>query len=100
VTEEAFEQVVRAMIAAPQFPGWRVSLLKSDRGTQYGKYGVLFEIESVEARDGIITEAGLTEESRRFDAEVTSLVRAWERLRLLVVEPHTWSDYQVIISSD
>jgi hypothetical protein len=31
--------------------GWKLSLLQGDRGERAGKYAVLFEIESVEARN-------------------------------------------------
>jgi len=52
VKEEDFENFFRKeMATGPIFPGWSTSLLKGDRGVREGKYLVLFEIESAEARD-------------------------------------------------
>ena len=52
VNEEDFENFfLKEMATGPIFPGWRIHLLKGDRGVREGKYGVLFEIESAEARD-------------------------------------------------
>ena len=34
-----------------ELPGWKTRLLKGDRGERAGKYLVLLEIESLEARD-------------------------------------------------
>lgn len=42
-----FNEVVKA----PLYPGWKAQLLKGDRGERKGKYVMLIEIESVEARD-------------------------------------------------
>ena len=36
---------------SPELPGWKVHLLKGDRGARAGKSLVLLEIESPEARD-------------------------------------------------
>ena len=52
VQEEDFEDFfAKEMATGPIFPGWRIRLLKGDRGVREGKYLVLFEIESAEARD-------------------------------------------------
>ena len=52
INEEDFENFfIKEMSAAPLYPGWRLRLLKGDRGAREGKYVVLIEIESVEARD-------------------------------------------------
>jgi hypothetical protein len=47
-----------------ELPGWRIHLLKGDRGVRTGKYLVLFEIESPEARDRYFPRPG--EESEQF----------------------------------
>ena len=52
VKEEDFENFfLKEMATGPIFPGWGMRLLKGDRGAREGKYLVLFEIESAEARD-------------------------------------------------
>jgi hypothetical protein len=52
VNEEEFENFfLQEMAPASIFPGWSIHLLKGDRGMREGKYLVLFEIESTEARD-------------------------------------------------
>lgn len=52
VNEEDFENFIRNEVAkAPIYPGWRARLLKGDRGARQGKYLMLMDIESVEARD-------------------------------------------------
>ena len=52
VQPEEFEQFWGAeMAAAPIYPGWKLSLLKGDRGERAGQYAVLFEIEDVATRD-------------------------------------------------
>ena len=52
VKEEDFENfVLNELSAAPNYPGWSWRLLKGDRGARTGKYLLLVDIESVEARD-------------------------------------------------
>ncbi|MDZ4718007.1 MAG: hypothetical protein SH847_06010 [Roseiflexaceae bacterium] len=96
VTESEFEQAMKILLDLPIYPGWRVSLIKSDRGTRSGKYGLLFEIESVEARARIVTDDGETEESKQFDASHPETALAYANVLSLVVDPYPWSDYQVL----
>ena len=54
VKPEEFEQALREEIAkAPDLPGWKASLGKSDRGGQVGSYLFMWEIESVERRNEV-----------------------------------------------
>jgi hypothetical protein len=47
--------------------GWKVRLLKGDRGQRKGKYAVMFEIASREARDRMSPAPGeASEENRRW----------------------------------
>ena len=51
VTGEDFERFVESNIEQwPALPGWRLALLKGDRGDQVGQYVSLVEIDSIEAR--------------------------------------------------
>jgi len=48
-----FETFFKAEAAKLPFPeGWKWHLLKGERGERVGRYMVLFEIDSVETRDG------------------------------------------------
>jgi hypothetical protein len=95
VSAAEFEAAMDRMMKVPLYPGWKVCLLKSDRGARAGKYGVLFEIESAEARDSVVSDAGFTKESEAFDAAHPELVAAWQHVQSLVTQS-TWTDYLVI----
>jgi hypothetical protein len=99
VTEEAFEQAVRAYSAQTFPPGWRSALIKSDRGTGKGKYGLLLEIESVAARDRFLPDDGPTEEFNQFLALHPEWMPAWDHIQSLVVQPYHWNDFQVLSDS-
>ena len=65
VNEEDFEKfVLNEMSAATPYPGWGMRLLKGDKGARKGKYLLLFDIESVEARDRLDENS---EEAQAFD---------------------------------
>ncbi len=58
VTQEAFEQfVTEELYQLPMPPGWTFHLLKGDKGDRAGKYLLMIEIESVEARDRLTAGA-------------------------------------------
>ena len=95
VTAEAFEEAARTMAATPTYPGFRGSLVKSDRGTGVGRYGLLIEIESVEARNRFMGDNGPTKEGTQFDADHPAFIAAWGQLMSLVVQPYPWNDYVV-----
>src|SRR5215211_3637850 len=51
VEPDDYERFFAEEIATVVLPGWKTHLLKGDRGERAGKYLVLLEIESLEARD-------------------------------------------------
>jgi hypothetical protein len=62
-------------------PGWKTHLLKGDRGARAGKYLVLFEIESLEARDRYFPRPGEeSEEFTRFFEQHPDAAAALEKL--------------------
>ena len=71
VDEDSFVQFFNCELAqAYAEMGWKLMLLKGDRGQRAGKYGVLFEIESRAARDRISPAHNVeSEEARRWEAE-------------------------------
>ena len=99
VTEAEFEDAVRAFILVDQSEGvddGLASLIKSDRGTRRGQYGLLFEFESVAARDSWVTDDGFTDKFNQFVARHPEWMPAWEHIQSLAVEPIPGSDYQVL----
>jgi hypothetical protein len=59
VEPEEYERFfAEEMIPALTLPGWKLHLLKGDRGVRAGKYLVLHEIESLEARDRYFPRPG------------------------------------------
>ena len=71
VNEESFVQFFNQELADANIEiGCKLKLLKGDRGQRVGKYAVLFEIESREARDRFspAPHEG-SEESKRWEAE-------------------------------
>ena len=80
VTGDDFERFVANNIEQwPTIPGWRIALLKGDRGDQVGQYLSLVELDSIEARDRVSPTGGMeeTEEGRQWVAEVGPLQRLW-----------------------
>ena len=71
VKEEDFENFFRNEVAkAPLYPGWSARLLKGDRGARNGKYLMLVDIDSVEARDRFAPgDNQSSEETKQFDEQ-------------------------------
>ena len=96
VNQADLEQAVRAFVAQPLLSGWRSALLKSDRGTRSGGVGLLFEVESIEARNRLNPGDGFSEEFDQFLASHPEWMPAWEHLQSLIVQPNPWNDYLVL----
>jgi hypothetical protein len=81
VDPEEYERFIAEVVAPmPEFPGWKTHLLKGDRGARTGKYLVLFEIESEEARDRYFPGPGeASEELTRFFEERPEAAAAMEK---------------------
>jgi hypothetical protein len=71
VNEEDFENFfLNEVTKAAFYPGWKVRLLKGDRGARKGKYLMLVDIESLEARERFSpTPNEASEEANQFDQE-------------------------------
>ena len=97
MAEAEFEDAVRAFILVDRSEGdTNTSLIKSDRGTRRGQYGLLIEFESVEERDSWFTDDGPTDKANQFFARHPEWAPAWEHIQSLVVQPCPWSDYLVL----
>jgi hypothetical protein len=92
-----FERVAAEVASLPMFDGWRFRLLKGERGVRTGKYLLVFEIVSAEARDRYYPAEGqASEESGRFDEQNPEAADAWERLHALMTDSDVATDYVVI----
>ncbi len=82
VNEADFERfVLEEVLPLPLYPGWKARLLKGDRGERVGKYVLLIEIDSVEARDRYFPAPHQpSEEAQAFDQAQPSAAGAiWDK---------------------
>ena len=87
VTAEAFEKFFQEeyLTKHPSFPDVTPSLLKGDKGERVGKYLLIFEFDSPEARARFFVD-----EAER-PPEVEQTLQLWEQVRTYVTT--TWTDY-------
>ena len=103
VSEESFVRFFNQELAkAYTGIGWKLMLLKGDRGQRLGKYAVLFEIESRQARDRFSPAQNVeSEEAKRWDAEhkqlSDSLHKKWTSFSPTDLGAHLqYTDYLVL----
>jgi hypothetical protein len=101
VEPEEYERFFAEELApTPELPGWKTHLLKGDRGARTGKYLVLFEIESLEARDRYFPAPG--EESEEFTRffeqhpEAAAAMEKWQKYSPFGSENDISTDYIVV----
>ena len=76
--------------------GWEIHLLKGDRGNRTGKYMIMFEIDSVEARARYMPSANEASEEGRKLRESPEVVAALEKWATLATRPGNFTDYVVV----
>ena len=103
VSEESFVQFFNQELAKAYTEiGWKLMLLKGDRGQRLGKYAVLFEIESRQARDRFSPAQNVeSEEAKRWDAEHKQLfedmTNKWNSFSPTDLDTHLeYTDYEVL----
>ena len=69
-------------VTQPELDGWKTRLLKGDRGKRAGKYAILYEIESPDARDRYFPADGQgSEDLNRFEADHPAAAAVWHRVQ-------------------
>jgi len=103
VKEEDFEKfVTEEMYPLPTFEGVKNYLLKGDRGDREGKYLVMSEFESVEARDRMVPSPDQpSEEAQKFQeahaAEFEKVLEKWATFSASIFGENTiYTDYVVV----
>ncbi len=98
VTPEEYEQHFGKELASlPDYQGWKTYLLKGDRGERAGKFLLLFEVESVEARDRYYPRPEEeSEEARRFGEQHPEVTAVLQKYAASMSKPHSWTDYIVV----
>ena len=76
----AFEQLVAEAADLEGFAGWTPYLLKGERGARKGKYMLLFEIESLAARDRYAPDSGPSAEAQEFNRRAADIWARWQQL--------------------
>jgi hypothetical protein len=98
VDSAEFERFYAEELASvPMMPGWHVRLLKADRGARAGKYAVLIEMESEEARNRYFPVDGeASDELGRFLKEHPDFDAAWQKADSFEVGAEVTTDYLVV----
>ncbi|MET0828481.1 MAG: hypothetical protein ABWY26_03085 [Microbacterium sp.] len=100
VTGEDFERFFTSTAEQmPLLPGWRIALVKGERGDQVGQYLALVEVDSIEARNRVSPAGGMddTEEGREWLAVAGPILQQW--LEYVVHLPGLdapYTDYQEV----
>jgi len=98
VTAEEFERFyTEATAQLPPRQGWNFHLAKADRGARAGKYVLIIEIESVEARNRYAPESGAaSEEAQRELADNAGVAEQWGKLATVPGSDAVFTDYVVV----
>ena len=99
VNEEDFEKfVLNEMSAATPYPGWSLRLLKGDKGARKGKYLLVFDIESVEARDRLVESPEDAEAfDKAFREEWDPIFQKWSTFSPTDIGQHqNYTDYLIL----
>ena len=93
-----FERLFTEGAAQLDLAGWKTRLLRGDRGERAGKYAILYEIESPEARDRYFPAQGQwSEEGERYQAEHPAEADFWQRLQAFYSDSEVVTDYLVVV---
>jgi hypothetical protein len=95
---QEFEKLFGEVLQAPSYEGWRSYLLMGERGERKGKYLVMLEIESLEARDRYAPSADgpYSEEAEELARRTAALWARWDKLATVPGEGTVFTDYVVV----
>lgn len=95
VTDAQFEKfVVDRLYPSWDVPGWKMSVLKGDRGDREGRYMLLVEIKSVAYRDELAPADGPP--SEKLMTIINELRPEWEQLSSVPGIDTFYTDYYVV----
>jgi hypothetical protein len=92
----AFEQLVAGAADLEGLEGWTSYLLKGERGERKGKYMLLFEIESLAARDRYAPDSGPSADMQELERQAASFWERWRELATAPGEDAVFTDYVVV----
>jgi hypothetical protein len=79
-SEEYVHFYTKELAPLPELQGWKSYLLKADRGERAGKFLLLFEIESVDARDRYFPRPNTaSEEVQQYLEQNPQAAAAWAK---------------------
>ncbi len=98
IKAEDFEKFMMTDVAKlPMYDGWKVRLLKGERGERKGEYMVLIEIDSLEARNRFSPEPDkASPEADEFDKshpEGNQVFEKWATLATVPGQATMYTDY-------
>ena len=88
--------------SVPTFAGWQARLLKGDRGERVGQYLLVFEIDSIEARNRYFPMEGQMSEEAQvvFQALASASQAAVNRLNAFTIDENDVHTDYVEVTSD
>jgi hypothetical protein len=97
-TPEELKKLFAELANTEGYEGWTPYLLAGERGERKGKYLVMLEIESVEARDRYApSEDGpFSEEAEALSSRNAALWERWRELATMPGEDAIFTDYVVV----
>lgn len=99
VDPEAFERMVAETATAMPYEGWTYRLLKGERGVRNGKYLMMMEIASIEARDRYAPTADgpYSEEVQEWERRNAALMERWRAMATMPGENTVFTDYVEVL---
>src|SRR5690348_17011781 len=98
VKADDFEKfLIKDVAKRPMFEGWKLHLLKGERGDRKGQYMVMIEIDSLEARDRASpTPDKMSPEAEQFSKahpELNQVFEKWGSLSTVPGQSTIFTDY-------
>lgn len=94
-----FERLAAEMTKALTYEGWTYHLVKGERGERAGKYMIVMEIESLEARDRYAPTADgpFSVEVQEWERRNAAILLKWKSMATMPGENTVFTDYVVVL---